>query len=53
MRSLELAGVPIIMLTADDSGETLERAFDAGTVQYLVKPVDPVELRETLLAYAH
>lgn len=37
--------IPIIMVTVKDETESLERAFDAGAIDYISKPVDKVELR--------
>ena len=39
-----LQGIPIIMITADTSEESLQAAFDAGAVDYINKPLRKVEL---------
>lgn len=36
--------VPILMVTAEDAGEGLQMAFDAGAVDYIRKPLNKVEL---------
>ena len=36
--------VPIIMVTAEESTESLKEAFDAGAIDYVNKPVNRVEL---------
>lgn len=36
--------VPIIMVTASNEQGYLEEAFDAGVVDYITKPINPVEL---------
>lgn len=38
----EYEDVPVLMVTARDEASSLQNAFDAGAVDYLVKPVDPV-----------
>ena len=42
--SPQFADVPVIMVTAEDSAESLREAFDAGAVDYVKKPVNRVEL---------
>ncbi len=42
--SAEFHDVPIIMVTAAGEGELLERAFAAGAMDYLTKPIDALEL---------
>lgn len=37
--------IPIIMVTASDSEETLAEAFEAGAVDYIKKPLNKIELR--------
>ena len=37
-------GIPVIVLSGQDDGEDIERAFAAGAVDYLVKPFSPTEL---------
>src|SRR5579863_266491 len=39
-----LADTPLIMVTAEDSTESLKEAFDAGAIDYVKKPVNRVEL---------
>lgn len=41
---LEMPDIPVIMVTALSDVETLERAFNAGAVDYITKPVRRVEL---------
>jgi diguanylate cyclase (GGDEF)-like protein len=36
--------LPLIMVTAENSPETLKEAFDAGAIDYVTKPVNRVEL---------
>jgi sigma-B regulation protein RsbU (phosphoserine phosphatase) len=36
--------VPIIMVTAEESTESLKEAFDAGAIDHVNKPVNRVEL---------
>lgn len=36
--------IPVIMLTAESDKEMLSRCMDAGAMDYLNKPVDPIEL---------
>jgi two-component system sensor histidine kinase/response regulator len=40
----ELKNIPVIFLTARDSGEDLIEGFKAGGVDYVTKPFNPVEL---------
>lgn len=40
-----LADIPIIVVTASDEVDNLERAFEAGAIDYIGKPVSKVELR--------
>ncbi len=40
----EFDQVPILMVTAKSDTATLQDAFDAGAVDYIVKPIDPVTL---------
>ncbi len=40
----ELQGIPIIMVTADTSSDSLQAAFDAGAVDYITKPIRKIEL---------
>ena len=39
-----LRDIPIIMVTGRTDSEDLQSAFDAGAMDYLTKPLDPVEL---------
>lgn len=48
--------IPIMMVTADDSNETLQRSFNAGANDYITKPVNIQNLRiraESLFMSAH
>jgi len=36
--------VPIIMITADTSSESLQASFEAGAVDYIIKPIRKIEL---------
>jgi diguanylate cyclase (GGDEF)-like protein len=38
------ADMPLIMVTAEDSAESLKEAFEAGAMDYIKKPVNRVEL---------
>jgi diguanylate cyclase (GGDEF)-like protein len=40
----ELSDIPVIMVTVRDDDEALEQAFNAGAIDYIVKPVKEVEL---------
>jgi len=40
----EFSQVPVLMVTAKNDTETLRDAFDAGAVDYILKPVDQVTL---------
>ena len=40
----ELSNIPVIMVTVRDDDEALEQAFNAGAIDYIVKPVKEVEL---------
>lgn len=42
--SPRLADTPLIMVTAEDSAESLKEAFEAGAIDYVKKPVNRVEL---------
>lgn len=44
----EMAGVPVIMLTALDDRATREKAFDAGADTFVAKPVSRAQLRDYL-----
>lgn len=37
--------IPVVMVSVKDEEESLERAFDAGAIDYISKPVSKVELR--------
>ena len=39
-----LRDIPVILITGHDGQGVLESAFDAGVVDYIVKPIDTVEL---------
>ena len=50
---LKTAFIPVIMMTANREQETQAKAWQAGTDDYLSKPVDPLDLQrriERLLA---
>ena len=40
----ETADTPVVMLSAWGDGQTIKQAYDAGADDYLVKPIDPLEL---------
>src|SRR5579872_3733787 len=40
----QFTDVPVIMVTAEDSAESLKAAFEAGAMDYVRKPVNRVEL---------
>lgn len=42
--SPDFLDLPLIMVTAENSPETLKEAFDAGAIDYVTKPVNRVEL---------
>ncbi|MBZ5592934.1 MAG: diguanylate cyclase [Acidobacteriia bacterium] len=42
--SPQFADLPLIMVTAEDSAESVKEAFDAGAIDYIKKPVNRVEL---------
>ena len=44
----ETKGIPIVMLTADDSESDRAVGFAAGAAQYLTKPFGPLELIDTI-----
>jgi DNA-binding response OmpR family regulator len=46
----EMAGVPIIMLTARAQESDVEQGFDAGADDYVVKPFSPRELAARVAA---
>lgn len=46
----EMAGVPIIMLTARAQESDVEQGFDAGADDYVVKPFSPRELATRVAA---
>jgi putative two-component system response regulator len=54
---LELAHIPVVMLTALEDRETKLKALELGATDFLAKPVDPCELiprvRNALLIKAH
>ena len=39
------ADIPIIMVTAMNESQSLEKAFDAGAIDYITKPVNPAVLK--------
>ena len=41
---LDISDVPVIFLSAYGRDQTIERAFDMGAVDYMVKPFSPTEL---------
>jgi two-component system, response regulator PdtaR len=49
-RILATRDVPIVMLTGFAYGELIDRAYDAGVVRYLVKPVGEREVIDALSA---
>lgn len=45
LKSVEaLRDIPVILVTGHDGEGVLERAFDAGAMDYITKPIDTVEL---------
>jgi diguanylate cyclase (GGDEF)-like protein len=40
-----LRDIPVLMVTVRDEEESLERAFEAGAIDYIQKPVSKIELR--------
>jgi len=45
IKSVEhLQDIPVIMVTGDASGESLQSAFEAGAMDYIIKPVRKTEL---------
>ena len=49
-RILATREVPIVMLTGYEYGELIDRAYEAGVVRYLVKPVGEREVIDALSA---
>jgi CheY-like chemotaxis protein len=47
-REPHLEGLPVVVVTGDDSPETRERAHQEGAVGIIVKPVSPEALEEVL-----
>ncbi|MDK2954696.1 MAG: hypothetical protein PWQ57_192 [Desulfovibrionales bacterium] len=45
-----LRSIPVIMVSARDEEETLQRAFEAGAVDYIARPVSRVELQTRVQA---
>jgi diguanylate cyclase (GGDEF)-like protein len=43
-RNAGVIELPVIMITSDESAETLQRAFEAGATDFLRKPVTEIEL---------
>ena len=46
----ELAGLPVIFISAYGRGETIAQALEAGAADYLVKPFSPTELTARIRA---
>lgn len=46
----DLAGIPVVMLTGDDSAEDMREGVDAGVFYYLAKPVESKLLTSVLSA---
>jgi DNA-binding response OmpR family regulator len=40
--------VPVILITGDPDDDSVARALELGAFRYLIKPVDPVELRSAV-----
>lgn len=43
-RRVDTSGIPVIFMTASDDEKAVERAYEAGGVDYISKPFRPVEL---------
>jgi CheY-like chemotaxis protein len=41
-------GVPVVMMSAHSSGDTMQRAMDQGSTAYLLKPFKQAELLQVL-----
>ena len=48
MRRPDAAQIPILAMTADAFADAMQKGRDAGMTEYLVKPIDPVKLRQAL-----
>ena len=46
-----LRAIPVIMVTALDEQASVERCLKAGAKDYVLKPIDPVQLRAQVHAY--
>lgn len=42
--------VPVVILTADDSNETINQALESGITSYFAKSSDPATLKQQILA---
>jgi two-component system, OmpR family, alkaline phosphatase synthesis response regulator PhoP len=47
----ETKNIPIIMLSAAGQKEAVQRGLDAGAIDYIVKPFEPVELGNKIEKY--
>jgi len=45
-----LCDTNVIMLTSSDRPKDIERALDAGAMDYILKPFDPARLKQTVWA---
>jgi CheY-like chemotaxis protein len=45
--------VPVVILTADESNETINRALESGITSYFAKSSDPSVLKQQILAQIH
>jgi DNA-binding response OmpR family regulator len=43
-----MSSVPVVAITADDTGEAERRALAAGAADFLLKPIDPGRLLERI-----
>ena len=50
LRSSDLAEIPVVLLTARAQDDDIDRGFDAGAVDYVVKPFSPRALARRLEA---
>ena len=41
---VETAGIPVIFVTARDRSEDVSKGFEAGGIDYIAKPIEPMEL---------
>ncbi len=46
-----LKNIPVIMVTALDEQDSVRRCLEAGAKDYILKPLDPAQLRERVHAY--